>query len=203
MRRIILAATVGALLLTGSACGGTDPGSAATPGRSASAGPAGAGSGGAAFAAAAVAAAPAVTAGASAADPGVAAPGQSGDFTADTAKVCAEVTGLLDTDKQLKGFATQLAALIIYREAKQTARADQAQANAQKDLQRFAGVVRKHTSPAKDVKLKAAGEEVAVRIEKTAGDDAFFKKIKNMASLETLLLAEMTTWFTPIATICG
>lgn len=202
MRRIFLTATIGVLLLTGSACGGTDPDSTATAGRSASAGPAVAGSGGAAFAAAAAAAAPAATAGASGAAPGATTPGRSEDFTADTRKVCAEVSGLLDNDKQLKGFATQLAALIVYREAKQTTRANQAQANAQRDLKSFAGVVRKHTAPAKDAELKAAGEEAADRIEKTAGDDAFFKKIKNMSSLETFLLAEMTAWLTPIATIC-
>lgn len=178
MRRIILAVTVGAALSATAACAGTEP---AKPAPTAAPGAAGA-----AFAAAASAAAP---------SPSV-------DHTADNQKVCGELTDLFTDSRELKAFGTQLAALIVYREAGQSARAKQAQTQAQRKLRDFATALRRQTAPAKDPELKAAGEQAAGSIEKTAADNAFFAKIKSIDTVEKAMAAEMTGWLTPIATVC-
>jgi hypothetical protein len=176
MHRTILAATVGVLLLTVSACG-DDSASTATPAAS---------SAGAATTAAV--------------EPTPAA--EDVDYSADNKKVCAKVDKLLE-GKEMERFAQELGQLIVYKQAKQTAKAKEAREDAKKELKNLAAAVRRDTGAAKDPELKAAGEESAVSIEKTAGDNAFFTKIKTIKDVDKNLESEMTPWLTPLASYCA
>jgi hypothetical protein len=175
MHRTILAATVGVLLLTVSACGGDSTG---TP--------------------AASSAGPSATTAAVETTPEA----EDVDYSADNKKVCAKVDKLLE-GKEMERFAKKLGELIVYKQAKQTAKAKDSREDAKKELKGLAAAVRRDTGVAKDPELKAAGEESAASIEKTAADNAFFTKIKTIKDVDKNLESEMTPWLTPLASYCA
>jgi Rieske Fe-S protein len=173
MRRTVLAALgAGALLLSASACGSTTTADAGA------------------------------TAGATAAPAATVSVSPSADYTADSAKVCAEVEKLLK-GKELEKFAEEVGKLIVYKEQKLTSRATKARTAAGTRLQALATALRDDTAVAKDPELRDAGAESADAMVASAGDDAFFAKIKKVKDLDTVLESEMTAWLTPVVTICS
>lgn len=179
MRRTFVAATAGAVLLTISACGGgsTDSPSGAAAGAT-------------------------TAATATAVEPTEEEAEEEVDYSADTKKVCAKVDKLLE-GKEMERFATELGTLILYKEAKQTAKANQTREDAKKELKTLAKAMRRDTSAAKDPEVKAAGEEAATAIEKSAGSNAFFAKVKTVKTLEKTLQAEIIPWLAPLGAHCG
>ena len=175
MQRWITAATVGALLLTVPACsGGSDPRTGAeSPSASA----------------------PAL---ASASPVPSAEPSKD---SASTKKFCSGVDKTL-YGKEMSRFADEVGKMIAYKNAKQTAKAKQARIAAGKQLNAVAKAMRTQTSTAKEAELRAAGEEAADNIDKSAEDPAFYAKIKNDKSMDEVLQSEMTPWIVPLAKFC-
>ncbi|GGQ75284.1 nucleotide exchange factor GrpE [Couchioplanes azureus] len=170
MRRMILAATTGALLLTGSACGSAKSDTTTT------------------------AAAPAASAATVSASP-------SADYTADTKKVCAGLDKLIE-GKKMQKFVEELAKQAIYREANATESAKKARVKAGENLKAWGEALNEATAAAKDPELRAAGEETLANMTRTAGDDAFFAKIKSEKDIDRVLKPEFTAWLVPLATFC-
>jgi head-tail adaptor len=172
MRRIVLAGTVGGLLLTMCGCDSDDADPVAAP---------------AATATTAVAAAE---------------PTPAADYTADTKRVCNKADKLLE-GKEMDGFAAQLGTMIVYKQAKQTRKADETRTKAQNELKALAAAMRAATATARDREVKAAGEEAATEIERTAASNAFFAKIKTTEDVNQELQSELVPWITPLAASCG
>ena len=124
------------------------------------------------------------------------------DYTADNKKTCAKVDKLLE-GKEMERFAKKLGEMIVYKQAKQTAKAKGAREDAKKELKGLATAMRRDTSKAKDPKLKAAGEEAAVAVEKSSGDNAFFAKLTTLKAVNKNLQSEMTPWLVPLASFCA
>lgn len=173
MQRIVLAATTGALLLAGSACATKSETTAA----------------------------PTTPAAASAAASATVSASPSMDYTADTKKVCDEVTKALE-GKELEKFAEQLGEFIGYKEAKASAAAEKARVKAGENLKSAANVLRASTAAAKDPELKAAGEEASGKMALSAEDDAFFAKFNTEKDVDKALEPQMTVWFAPIVPFC-
>jgi len=135
------------------------------------------------------------------ATPSVVASSPAADYTADTKAICAKVDKIFTED--LEDFATELGKMIAYKEAKQTSEANAAEKSAGKELKEVAATVKKATAPAKDPDLVKGGEESAGKITETAGDSAFFDKIKTTKDVDKVLESEFTGWFTPLSAYCG
>ena len=164
MRGIIVAATTGAQLLTGSGCATTSETTAAP--------------------------APAPTTSASAASPTVSA-SPSLDYTADTKKVCGEMAKTLE-GKEMRMFGEELGKFIAYKEAKASTAANKARAKAGENLNAAANALKASTAAAKDPEFKAAGEESAQKMARSAQDDAFFAKFNTTKDVDKVLQPEMT-----------
>jgi hypothetical protein len=183
MRRSFLATSVGALLLTLSACDGDSPSAAPsrTPGASTS---------------------PSAAEG----EPAVAttAPGvtPAARYTANTKKVCGQVDALLK-GKEMQRFAKNLGSLILLKQAKKPVKATKAREAAKKELRSLATAVRRDTGAAQDPELKKAGALTATGIDKSAQNNAFFAKLKTLKDVDNVLEAEMTPWLLPLATHCS
>ncbi len=99
------------------------------------------------------------------------------DYSADTRRVCGKVEAVFNKD--LQGFGTQMGKMIAYKEAKQTAEADKAEAEAKKQLKDVGAKVRKETAAAEDPELKTAGETSAAKFARSAADTKYFDSIKS------------------------
>ena len=185
MRRSFLATSVGALLLTLSACDGDSPSAAPsrTPGASTTPSAAGGGPVG-------------TTA------PGVTPTAAAARYTANTKKVCGQVDALLK-GKEMQRFAKNLGSLILLKQAKKPVKATRAREAAKKELRSLATAVRRDTGAAQDPELKKAGALTATGIDKSAQNDAFFAKLKTLKDVDNVLEAEMTPWLLPLATHCS
>jgi len=181
MRRTATFLTVGALLLGASACSSSDAAVSTTASSDTSA---------------SSAPAPGVTASNAADDTA------TSTQTASTKSVCTKVEKLLE-GKQMKKFGTRLGQMIVYKQAKNTAKAKAARVTAGKDLLAFAKEMRTVTATAKDAEVRAAGEEGAVEIEKTAANDAFYAKIKTVKDVDKSMESEITPWLTPLSPYCA
>jgi hypothetical protein len=167
MRRVLLAVTVGGLLMTAAACSDEpDP----------------------------VAAPPSAEAPTAAAEPSAVA-------YPDTVPVCTDVGEILTGD--MAGVGAELGRMIARREAKAAADAAKAQAAAKKQLQGVAEKVRKTTAGAQDPGLVAAGDMAADNIAATAGEAAFWSKIKTIEDVDRAIKAEMPVWRAPLTATCG
>jgi hypothetical protein len=186
MRRSFLATSVGALLLTLSACDGDSPSAAPsrTPGASTSPSAA---QGEPAVATTAAGAAPTAP---------------TARYTANTKKDCGQVDALFK-GKEMQRFAKNLGSLILLKQAKKPVKATRAREAAKKELRSLATAVRRDTGAAQDPELKKAGALTATGIDKSAQNDAFFAKLKTLKDVDNVLEAEMTPWLLPLATHCS
>jgi hypothetical protein len=181
MQRMITAVTVGAVLLAVSACTGSgDPGPAAQTG------------------APATSSAPAASA---APRSIVETTARSSRYTKNTKQVCSATDKIFE-GKEIGRFADDLGRMIGYKEAERTAEVNRSKAAAAKQLRALAARMRKQTSTADDADVRAAGQEAADSIEKSADDPAFYAKLKSVKTLEKTLRSEMTPWITPVASVC-
>ena len=123
------------------------------------------------------------------------------DYSADTRKVCATLTKVFDTD--VAEFGTAMGKMIAYKEAKQTAEAEQARKAASKELKEVGAKVRKETAAAEDPDLKQAGAVSATKFAKSAADKALFDKVKTTKDLDRALADKMPDWMDPVAGLCA
>ncbi len=123
------------------------------------------------------------------------------DYSANTQLVCGKVEAVFNKD--LEGFGTQLGKMIAYKEAKQGAEADKAEAAAKKQLKAVGTKVRKETAAADDPALVAAGQTSAAKFTKSAADTKFFDGIKSTKDLDRTIEAKMTDWLSPVAGYCA
>jgi hypothetical protein len=135
-----------------------------------------------------------------AATPAASAP-PSPDYSADTAQVCGRLEKIFTgttTD-----FGAAIGKMIAYREAKQADEATKAEKAAAAELQAAGGQIRKETAAALDPELKAAGETSADKLEASAKDRAYLKRIKTPADLDKSLKTQFAEWLSPVAGFCG
>jgi hypothetical protein len=123
------------------------------------------------------------------------------DYSANTAQVCGKVKAVFSKD--LESFGTQLGRMIAYKEAKQTADAEKAEAAAKKQLKDVGAKVRKETAAAEDPELKTAGETSAGKFTKSAADTEFFDGIRTTKDLDRTIGTKMTDWLSPVAGYCA
>jgi hypothetical protein len=123
------------------------------------------------------------------------------DYSANTALVCGKVQTVFTKD--LQSFGTQLGKMIAYKEAKQAADADKAEAAAKKQLKDVGAKVLKETSAAEDPDLVTAGKASAAKFAKSAADTRFFDGIKTTKDLDRTIEAKMTDWLSPVAGYCA
>ncbi len=173
MRRAFLALALGGVLLSAAACD-SDAESTST------------------------AAAPTATATTAAS----AAPLSTGpDYSANTKLVCGKVEGVFTKD--LETFGSHLGKMIAYKEAKQSAEAEKAEAAAKKQLKDVGAKLRKETAAADDPALVMAGQTSAAKFTKSAADTKFFDGIKSTKDLDRTIEAKMTDWLSPVAGYCA
>jgi hypothetical protein len=123
------------------------------------------------------------------------------DYSDDTKLICGKVEKVFNSD--LESFGTQLGRMIAYKEAKQTADADKAEAAAKKQLKDVGAKVKKETAAAQDPELVAAGATSADKFAKSAADTRFFDSIKSTKDLDRTIEAKMTDWLSPVAGYCA
>ena len=123
------------------------------------------------------------------------------DYSADTAQVCGKVKTVFAKD--LQGFGAQLGKMIAYKEAKQTADAEKAEAAAKKQLKDVGTKIKKETAGAEDPALVTAGQTSAAKFTKSAADNKFFDGIKTTKDLDRTIEAKMTDWLSPVAGYCA
>jgi len=123
------------------------------------------------------------------------------NYYANTRKVCAALNKIFDAD--VAEFGTAVGKMIAYKEAKQTAEAEQARAAASKELKEVGAKVRKETAAAEDPDLKQAGAISATKFSKSSTDKALFDKIKTTKDLDRTLAAKMPDWMDPVAGLCA
>ena len=174
MRRAILAAALGGVLLTGSACD-TDraTGAAAAPATAAST------------------TAPSVPESTSAAP----------DYSADTKAICGRLETVFNHD--LAAFHAQMGKMIANKEAKLAPEAAKAQKAAGAELKKVGATIKETTSAALDPELRAAGAASAAKFAKSATDKAFFSRIKTQKDYNRLIEDQLQEWFTPAAGYCA
>ncbi|GAA3338981.1 hypothetical protein GCM10020358_21040 [Amorphoplanes nipponensis] len=123
------------------------------------------------------------------------------NYYANTRKVCAALNKVFDAD--VAEFGTAMGKMIAYKEAKQTAEAEQARKAASAELKDVAAKVRKETAAAEDPELKQAGAVSATKFSRSAADKALFDKVKTTKDLDRTLAAKMPDWMDPIAGLCA
>jgi len=122
------------------------------------------------------------------------------DYTADTTAVCGRLDKIFTGE--LDDFGTAIGKMIAYKEAKQTANAVKAEKAAAAELQSAGSQIRKETSGAQNPELKAAGEASARKLEASAKDRAYIKKIKSTTDLDKTLKPQLAEWLSPVAGYC-
>jgi hypothetical protein len=137
----------------------------------------------------------------SAAPSSIPSPSAAPDYTANTKAVCGKLEKIFNDD--LAGFGTQLGKMIAYQEAGQTAEATKARNAAASELKGVAGKVKTETAAAQDPELRTAGAASAAKFLERANDPALLNKIKTPKDVDRYLQAQMTTWLTPVAGLCG
>jgi hypothetical protein len=123
------------------------------------------------------------------------------DYYANTRKVCTALNKIFDAD--VAEFGTAVGKMIAYKEAKQTAEAEQARKAASKELKEVGAKVRKETAAAEDPDLKQAGAISATKFSKSSADKALFDKIKTTKDLDRTLATKMPDWMDPVAGLCA
>ncbi|WIM96189.1 hypothetical protein ACTOB_008357 [Actinoplanes oblitus] len=122
------------------------------------------------------------------------------DYSADTAKVCARLDKVFDGE--LDDFGAALGKMIAYKEAKKAAEATKAEKAAAAELRSAGAQIRKETAGAQDPEFKAAGETSARKLEASATDRAYLKRVKTPADLDKTLKPQFAEWLSPVAGFC-
>jgi len=123
------------------------------------------------------------------------------DYSASTKLVCGKLQSLYTTE--LRAFGTAMGRMVTYKEAKQTADAEKAEATAAGQLKAAATKIRTETAAAEDPDFQAAGKVSASKLESSATDRRYMDKVKSMADLNKTVQAQFTEWLTPVAGYCG
>jgi hypothetical protein len=123
------------------------------------------------------------------------------DYSASTRLVCGKLQTLYTGE--LKAFGAAVGKMITYKEAKQTAEADKAEATAAGQLTAAATKIRTETAAAEDPDFQAAGRTSAAKFEQSAKDRKYFAKVKTLADLNATVQEQFTEWLTPVAGYCG
>ncbi|MFI5932532.1 hypothetical protein [Actinoplanes sp. NPDC051494] len=174
MRRALIAATLGGLLLSGTACSSGDADTAADT--------------------------PRIVVPTSAAATTSPAP----NYAANSKKVCGNVEkiyndGIEDFGAQI-GRMIAYKESKADDSAKDAATAEKA---AGKELKDTAAGIRKETAAAEDPELKEAGAVSATKFSKSAADSALFDKIKTTKDFDKVLQAKTADWLNPVAGYCA
>lgn len=113
-------------------------------------------------------------------------------------QVC-EAVGQVYTENMGR-FAGSLSSMVADRPDK--AKAKTSQERAQQALGQFGKDVLNATqySPAE---ARTAGKKAADQLNKVAGDDAFFTKVKTAADVDKVLATDLTAWLKPITDQCS
>jgi|SRR5689334_14987443 len=180
MRRALLVVALGGVLVIGTACGADRPTGASAAPATAPASPT--------PESADLAASPQAT---------DAAP----DYSADTRAICGRLETVFNDD--LTAFHTQMGKMIANKEAKLAPEAAKAQKAAGAELKKVGAKIKKETAAAQDPELRAAGAVSAAKLEKSATDTSFFKKIKTQKDYDRLIEDQLQQWFTPAAGYCA
>ncbi|WP_433298706.1 hypothetical protein ACQP2F_44210 [Actinoplanes sp. CA-030573] len=123
------------------------------------------------------------------------------DYSANTTQVCGKLKTLYTVE--LRAFGTAMGKMVTYKEAKQTADAEKAEATAAGQLKAAATKIRKETAAAEDPTFQAAGKVSASKLESSAADRRYMDKVKTLADLNKTVEAQFTEWLTPVAGYCG
>ncbi|WP_030441174.1 hypothetical protein [Actinoplanes subtropicus] len=123
------------------------------------------------------------------------------DYSASTKLVCGKLQSLYTNE--LRAFGTAMGRMVTYKEAKQTADAEKAEATAAGQLKAAATKIRTATAEAEDPQFQAAGRVSAAKLESSAADHRYMDQVKSMADLNRTVQAQFTEWLTPVAGYCG
>jgi hypothetical protein len=123
------------------------------------------------------------------------------DYSASTQLVCGKLQSLYTTE--LRAFGTAMGRMVTYKEAKQAADAEKAEATAAGQLKAAATKIRTATAAAEDPDFQAAGKVSASKLERSAADRRYMDKVKSMADLNKTVQAQFAEWLTPVAGYCG
>ncbi|WP_306203910.1 hypothetical protein [Actinoplanes sp. RD1] len=171
MRRALVAATLGGLLLLGAGCSGGDEPDTASE-------------------------APLDTP-----TTAVTTTSPPPDYSANTKSVCTKLDKIFDTE--IKSLGSELGKMIAYKEADQDDNVETARKAAAKQLKDIGAQVRKESAAAQDPDIKQAAAQSASKFTESAGDEAFFNKIKTMKDLNTVLNNQMADWLNPVVGLCA
>ncbi|GAA2647243.1 hypothetical protein [Paractinoplanes durhamensis] len=122
------------------------------------------------------------------------------DYSASTKQVCAKLQTLYTAE--LRNFGTAMGKMVTYKEAKQTADAEKAEATAAGQLKAAATKIRTETATAEDPDFIVAGKVSASKLESSATDRRYFDKVKTLADLNKTVEAQFSEWLTPVAGYC-
>ncbi|BCY15266.1 hypothetical protein [Actinoplanes sp. L3-i22] len=123
------------------------------------------------------------------------------DYSDDTALVCGKLDKIFTGE--LDDFGAAIGKMIAYKEAKQTAEAVKAEKAAAAELQSAGTQIRKETSVAQNPELQTAGEASARKLETSAKDRKYIKKIATTADLDKTLKPQLAEWLSPVAGYCA
>ena len=122
------------------------------------------------------------------------------DYSANTKLVCAKLQTLYQGD--LRDFGAAMGKLITYREAKDAAQAKKAEAAAATELKAVAAKIRKETAAAQNPEFKAAGSTSAAKVDASAVDRRYIKRVKTLKDLNATVEKQFTEWLSPVAGYC-
>jgi hypothetical protein len=123
------------------------------------------------------------------------------DYSANTRQVCGAVEKLYSGG--LEGFNTQIGKMIANKEAKLPSEATKAREAAGKELEDVGDKIKQETASAQDPALQIAGAASAAKFAQTAGDDAFFDRIKSQKDFDRAIESQLQNWLNPIAGYCS
>ncbi|HWS34960.1 MAG TPA: hypothetical protein VN408_19750 [Actinoplanes sp.] len=123
------------------------------------------------------------------------------DYSANTAKVCGRVTGVVNA--AFGEFGAELGRMIANKEAKETEAAEKAESAAAADLKAIGTKLRKETAAAEDPELAEAGETSAKKIEAAAKNRDYIQGLKSTKNLDTSLKDQIAEWLDPVSGYCA
>jgi hypothetical protein len=122
------------------------------------------------------------------------------DYSVDTQMICTQLQSVYSGE--LRDFGTAMGKLVSLKEAKQTADAEKAEADAATKLKAAGAKIRQDTVTAKDPSFRAAGATSAAKFDRSATDRKYFDRVKTLKDLNDTLQPQMAQWLTPVSTFC-
>jgi hypothetical protein len=122
------------------------------------------------------------------------------DYSVDTQMVCTRLRAVYGGE--LRDFGTAMGKLISLKEAKQTAEAEKAEAEAAGKLKTAGAKIRQDTATAQDPDFQQAGATSAAKFEQSATDRKYFDRVKTLDDLNRTLQPQMAQWLTPVSSFC-